>query len=116
MGLLLRLFLRRCEWPRRSAALFQPAQAQLLAGHPDFLQVPLDFFGHAFGQIDQAVVVEDFDAADVPAVHLRLVGDGADDVGGLHAMLMADLDAIGLHAGLGSPSRPARPLVRGQGR
>src|SRR5512133_981878 len=64
--------------------------AQRLSGDPHLLQVLHQFARHAFGQVDQAVVVADVDAADVPALQVRLVGDRADDVARLHAVRVAD--------------------------
>src|SRR5690606_19634396 len=74
---------------------------------------------HAFGQLDQAVVVADVDAADVAAFQVGLVGDGADDVGRLDAVRVADFDAEALHADLDpagadrSRARYARGFVAG---
>src|SRR5450830_2065720 len=51
---------------------------------------------HVARQIQYAVVVEDFDAADMLGVHAGFVGDGADDVARLDAMVMTDFDAISL--------------------
>src|SRR4249919_3841684 len=65
------------------------------------LEVVHDLARHALGQVDQAEVVADVDAADVAALELRLVGDGADDVAGLHAMAMAHFDTEGFHARFG---------------
>ena len=61
----------------------------------------ITFLRHAFGQVDQAVVVADVDAADETAFQLGLVGDGADDVARLDAVRVADLDAEGFHADFG---------------
>src|SRR5690606_34089980 len=55
---------------------------------------------HALGQVDEAVVLEDLDPADVLRVQLGLVGDRAHDVARLHPVVVADLDAEGLHARL----------------
>src|SRR5579859_2427656 len=75
--------------------------AQLLLAHPHFLQVLEHFLGHAVGQVDQAVFAADAEAADKTAFQARFIGDGADDVAWLHAMLVADFDAIGPLALLG---------------
>src|SRR6185437_4599191 len=75
--------------------------AQLLLHHPYLLQVLEHFLRHAVGQVDQAVVVADAEAADVLAFQPRLVGDRADDIARLHAVLVADLDAVGALAFLG---------------
>src|SRR4249919_4070744 len=74
------------------------ADAQRLARDAHALEVVHDLARHALGQVDQAEVVADVDAADVAALELRLVGDGADDVAGLHAMAMAHFDTEGFHA------------------
>src|SRR5690606_12283643 len=58
------------------------------------------FVGHAFGQVAQGVVVKDLDAADVAAFDAGFVGDGADNVAGLHFVRMAHLDAEAFHARL----------------
>src|SRR5690606_23945384 len=83
---------------------------QLLLHHPHFFQVLEHFRRHAIGQVDQAVVVADAEAADVLAVQAGFVGDRTDDVARLHAVLVADLDAIGALAFLGSV-RPHRTLT-----
>jgi nicotinate-nucleotide adenylyltransferase len=75
--------------------------AQLLAGHPDLLQVLEDFRRHAGGQVDEAVVALDVDAADVLAVEAGFVGDRADDVARLHAVVVADFDAERLETFVG---------------
>src|SRR6185437_12667232 len=84
--------------------------AQLLLHHPYLLQVLEHFLRHAVGQVDQAVVVADAEAADVLAFQPRLVGDRADDIARLHAVLVADLDAVGAlsrHRGM----RPHRAMA-----
>src|SRR5574337_1034929 len=87
---------------RRTGVVAVPfLDAQLLLHHPYLLQVLEDFLRHAVGQVDQAVVVADAEAADVLAVQAGLVGDRANDVARLHAVLVADLDAIGALALLG---------------
>jgi len=53
------------------------------------------FLGHALGQIHQAVIIEDLHAPDVLGIEFGLVGDRTDDVAGLHAVLVADFDAVG---------------------
>src|SRR4249919_4301587 len=77
------------------------ADAQRLARDAHALEVVHDLARHALGQVDQTEVVADVDAADVAALELRLVGDGADDVAGLHAMAMAHFDTEGFHACFG---------------
>src|SRR6185437_12154867 len=75
--------------------------AQLLLHHPHFLQMLEHFRRHAVGQVDQAVVVADAEAADELAVQPGFVGDRTDDVARLDAVLVADLDAVGALAFLG---------------
>jgi len=75
--------------------------AQLLARDPDLFQDLEHIRRHAFGQIDEAVIVADIDAADVLAVQTRFVGNGADDVAGFYAMRMSDFDAECFEAGFG---------------
>src|SRR5690606_20536649 len=57
--------------------------------------------------------LEDLDPADVLRLDVGLVGDRADDVARLHAVVVADLDAEGLHAGL---RRPRHALLLREGR
>src|SRR5690606_36624074 len=73
------------------------ADAQLLAGDPDLLQVFEHLARHPLGQVHEAVVLADVDAADVAAFQVGLVGDRADDIGRLHAVHVADLDPERLH-------------------
>ena len=73
----------------------------MLAGYPDFFQVFEDFLRHVFGQVDQAVIALNVDATDVLAVEAGFVGDCADDIAGLHAVVVANLDAKGLEARFG---------------
>ena len=49
---------------------------------------------HPFRQIDQAVVILDVDATDEPTLDPRLVGDGAHDLAGGHAVATPYLDAV----------------------
>src|SRR5262245_45939821 len=77
------------------------ADLQLLLRDPHLLQVAEGLGRHAFRQVDQAVVVADADAADELRLDTAFVGDGAHDVARLHAMLVADFDAVGALAVLG---------------
>src|SRR6187402_192346 len=72
---------------------------QLLLGDPHLLQVSEDLRRHAFRQVDQAVVVTDAHAADELGLDAAFVGDGADDVARLHAMFVANFDAVRALAG-----------------
>src|SRR5450830_785567 len=76
--------------------LFSYADLELLTGDPDFLEMLHQVIRHVARQIQYAVVVEDFDTADMLGVHAGFVGDGADDVARLDAMVMTDFDAISL--------------------
>src|SRR5690606_27125820 len=81
------------------------AHAQRPAGDPHLLKVLEQLGRHALRQVDQAVVAADVDAADVTRFQFGLVGDRADDVARLDAMLVADVDAKGLLAELGFATR-----------
>src|SRR5690606_5705629 len=89
----------RCERPafqRRAGVGFAgPRHAQRAARDTHLLQVLQHFRRHAFGQVHQAVVAADVDAADVAGFQFGLVGDRAHDIARLHAVLVADLDAEG---------------------
>jgi len=82
----------------RAGVLAAARDTQLLAGDPDFLQELEHVRRHAFGQVDEAVIVVDVDAADVLGVEACFVRDRADDVAGLHAVGVADFDAEGFEA------------------
>src|SRR5690625_2286813 len=56
-----------------------------------------DFSGHASGQIDQRVIIENLDLTDIATVQPGFVSDGADDIAWLDAMLAADLESKSLH-------------------
>src|SRR6266702_1904012 len=79
--------------PRRLAV--PAADPQFLPDHAYFLQASKDILGHALGQIDETVIVTDIHLSDVPPLEPRLVGDRANDVTGLHAMHVPDLEAEG---------------------
>ena len=76
----------------------QQRYVEALSCHPNLLELIQQLLRHAFGEIDQAMVVEDVDATDVLAVDIGLVGDRADDVTRLHLVIVADLDAKAIHA------------------
>src|SRR5262245_13480434 len=80
--------------PLRSVARGIYTDRQLLSAHPRFAQAVVDVFRHTVGKPDDRMAVEDLDAADVHRVDSCFVGDGADDVAGLHPVLSADFDAI----------------------
>lgn len=71
-----------------------PADLERLAGDTDFLQLEEDLLGHAAGKIDEAVIVLDHNAADVTAFEANLVGNRADDVARLHAVVVADFNTV----------------------
>ena len=76
----------------------QLLETQRLAEDLDLAQVVEDVGRHAFGQVDEAVAAADVDAADAASVDVGLVGDGADEVLRLHAVVLAHLHAVGLQA------------------
>src|SRR6266404_4965562 len=71
------------------------ADPQFLSGHPHFLQVAEDVLGHAFGQIDEAVIVTDVHLPDVTPFEARLVGNCPNDVAGFHPVSVTDFEAEG---------------------
>ena len=85
------------------------ADPQFLSSHTYFLQVAKNVLGHAFGQIDEAVIVTDVHLPDVTPFETRLVGDRANNVAGLHAVSMADFQAEGFkHNIVAVAALPAR--------
>src|SRR5262245_39474802 len=86
--------------------------AQLGAADFDLLQLAEDFLRHAFRQVDEAVVFADVDVADEFAIEPGLVGDGADDVAGEHALGVADFDAEGFHLRAVAFGATFAPLAR----
>ena len=75
--------------------------AQGNASNAHFFQVLHQLTRHAFGQVDQAVVIANVNPTDVAAFQIGLIGDRADDVARLHAVHVADFDAEGFHADFG---------------
>ena len=69
------------------------ADAQFLSCDTRFLQVAKDLFGHAFGQVHEAVILANIHTAYEAAFDSRFVRNRAHDIAGLHAMNMADLQA-----------------------
>src|SRR5690606_2689146 len=57
---------------RGARVLVGATHAQLLSGHPHLLQVLEHLARHALGQVDQAVVVADVDAADEAAFQVEI--------------------------------------------
>ena len=71
------LFVPRRGRPFRSdASRLNLAELQLLAGDPDLLQFPVDLPRHAFGQVHQAMVVENLYAPDMPDPELMVRTSG----------------------------------------
>ena len=93
--------LARRSWRRQIRCIAIAADAQLLTSDPDAFQLIQQFFRHGIWQVQDAVVVIDFDAADVFRIDARFVGDGAHDIARFHAMLMTDFNTESLHAGVG---------------
>src|SRR5262245_54927819 len=84
-------------WPRRLRRRLiarSDTKRELLAADPRVLQLLVSLVGHAFGQIHCRIRVEDLDAADVHRIDRGFIRDRADDVTGLHAMLVSYRDAI----------------------
>src|SRR5512134_629407 len=80
--------------PLRRTAAGIYTDRQLLSADPDLAKALKHVLRHAGRQAHDRVVVEDLDTADVNGVDTRFVGDRADDVAGLHAVLAAHLDAV----------------------
>ncbi len=74
-----------------------PGDAERPAANTDFLQQLKDVFRHSCGQINRAVFVEDFDAADAGAVELSFIGDGTDDIAGFNGVSMSDFEPKSFH-------------------
>src|SRR3954471_3978016 len=89
----------RCVAALRGFDTVPLGDLQLLLGNPPLLQVGEDLRRHAVRQVDQAVVVTNADATDELCFDAAFVGDGADDVARLHAMLVAHFDAVRALAG-----------------
>ena len=68
---------------------------QLTSNDADLLEAAEDFFGHAFGEVHEAVVLADVDMPDMTALEPRLIGDGPNNVARLHAVDVPDFDAEG---------------------
>src|SRR5450830_994834 len=93
--------LARRGWRRQVRRVAVTADAQLLTRNPNGLQLIQQFFRHGIWQVQHAVIVIDFNAADVFRIDARFVGDGAHDIAWFHAMLMTDFNTESLHAGVG---------------
>src|SRR5690606_28155448 len=72
---------------RRFLPRFDPAHQRWVVADAHLAQVGEGFPGHAFRQVHGGESLVDLDAADVLAVDIRLVGDGAHHVLGLHAVV-----------------------------
>ena len=89
------------------------ADVQPLAAHKDTTQMLEDLPRHALGQIDQAMVILDGDAADETTLQARLVGDGADDFARGHPIAMTYLDAVTHQASVVALAPTCSPLLAG---
>jgi hypothetical protein len=69
---------------------------QLATNNPHLLQATENLLRHAFGKIDEAVILADIDVPDVPPLEPRLIRNGADDIPRLHAVSVSDLDTVRL--------------------
>ena len=54
---------------------------------------------HADREINRGVVVVDLNATDIPRVDASLVGNGTNDIAGLHTMTVANFETEAFHAG-----------------
>jgi len=81
-------------FPRRFTV--HTADPQLLPGHAHLLQAAKNVLGHAFGQIDKAVIVTDVHLPDVTPFQPRLVGNRANDVARFNPMRVTDFQPEGL--------------------
>jgi len=81
-------------FPRRFTV--HTADPQLLPGHAHLLQAAKNVLGHAFGQIDKAVIVTDVHLPDVTPFQPRLVSNRANDVARFNPMRVTDFQAEGL--------------------
>jgi hypothetical protein len=75
-----------------------PGDGERATTDADLAQILQQLTRHAGGQIDQAELVVDVDAADVLGIQAGFIGNGADDVARLDAVTMTDGDAEALHA------------------
>jgi hypothetical protein len=69
---------------------------QLATDNTHFLQATENLFRHAFGKIDEAVILANIDVPDVPPFEASLVSNRTDDIPRLHAMRVADFDPVRL--------------------
>src|SRR5580692_9847836 len=86
---------------RLGRLLADSADPELPARHPHLLQAHEYLFRHAFGQVDETMVFPNIHTADVYAFDSRLVGDRADDITGLDAVVRPHFDAKSFHLGRG---------------
>ena len=71
------------------------ADTQRDAPYPHGLETGDSLFRHACRKIHEAVIVADVDVSDVAAVEASFIRNGTNDVSGLDAVRVADLDTIG---------------------
>ena len=105
-GLLAGTPIRLPSRPGSSQADIQP-----LAAHEDTTEMLEDLPRHTLGQIDQAMVILDGDAADKATLQARLVGDGADDFTRGYPVAMTYLDAVTHQAGVVTLAPTRAPLL-----
>ena len=76
----------------------EAGNTQFLTCHPDFFQSIEGIVWHTGGQVNQAVIIVDTNAADVFTGDVCLIGDGADNVTGHDPMIMTHSKTVTLHA------------------
>jgi len=75
------------------------ADVQWLAANAHILQMAQDFLWHAIGQLDQTVIFENGDLADMARFESSFVGNRADDIGGRRRLVAADFNPISASLG-----------------
>jgi hypothetical protein len=66
---------------------------QLLAQHPHLLQGAENLLRHALRQVDKAMVIMDINMTDVAPLEAGLIGNGTNNVPGLHPVGMPHFDS-----------------------
>lgn len=69
---------------------------QFASHDPHLLQAAENLFRHALGQIHEAVILADIDVPNVAPFEASLIRNRTHDISRLHAVRVADFDAVGL--------------------